>query len=233
MFRTLDDFVVENLGTLVWTEALISFDIDTNQYLTSKYTTNKNILININNNPKSALKSLTMNDVVPSESLQYAVLGLELVNNGLKFYLGSSAVANTINNYNINFPSLAAFSKINVNVFLDTKNSIAKITIYLDDLRTFYDITPSYPLETLNLKTLIYSHPSISNVRFNVQNPRYVYELNNYYIGKSQDLTTYPSNACGSDCVKCSYEIPSQTMLCTRCPKNYKLVNNKCLKSYS
>ena len=233
MFRTLDDFVVDNLGTLVWTEALISFDIDTNQYLTSKYTTNKNILININNNPKSALKSLTMNDVVPSESLQYAVLGLELVNNGCKFYLGSSAVANTINNYNINFPSLAAFSKINVNVFLDTKNSIAKITVYIDDLRTFYDITPSYPLETLNLKTLIYSHPSISNVRFNVQNPRYVYELNNYYIGKSQDLTTYPSNVCGSDCVKCSYEIPSQTMLCTRCPKNYKLVNNQCLKSYS
>ena len=95
-----------------------------------------------------------------------------------------------------------------------------------------FEIKSVYPLELFSLDTLVYTHPAVSTMRINVENPRLIYEYTNYYLGKSQDLTTYPSKKCKvNNCIKCSFVFTSNFLICDRCESGFYLVNNLCMKN--
>jgi len=231
LFRFLSLWLPDTDGSPVWSDFLLSFELDVPSLLSSTYKPNNNIILALTNSPSPSLASLTMNDIIPSEIIQYGVLGIETTNEGIKFWVGSSLAGNTITYYNLNLQTLNGIGKITIQLFMDSTNQKARIIAYIDDLRTFYDINTVYPLQSISMTTLIYSHPLLYDFRINVNNSRFIYDYNLNIKGKSQDMTNFASKRCGADCLKCSFVPKGMIFSCDRCQKGYVLINNICVKS--
>jgi len=199
--------------------------------LSSTYKSNSRLLININNSPKKSVSTLKVNDIIPSELLQFGVFSVEHTADSLKCYIGSSALTKTVSFYELKIDNLKGASKFVIQVYINTKNKNARMIAYIDDLRTFFDIKTTYPIEPISVSSYVYNHPAVSSFKINVRNPRFIRDFYKYFSGKAQDISTYASKLCGKgNCVKCSY-VPNKSIICDRCDKGFKLVNNICLKA--
>jgi hypothetical protein len=231
LFRFVADWLPESNGNPVWGEFLLSFEIDVPSILSSTYTPNNHVILALSNSQNPNYYSMTMNDIIPSEILQYGILGIEAINEGIKFWIGSSLAGNTITYYNLNLQSLKGINKLKIQLFMDSRNQKSRITAYLDDLRTFYDIQTVYPLQSISLTSMVYSHPLLNNFKITVNNPRF---LNRYDLTtkcETQDNKTITSNRCGTECLNCTFVPKAMIFSCDKCQAGYVLINNVCMKS--
>ena len=231
MYRPINHLVPINEGNPIWTDVLFSMEIDMKALLSSTYKVNSKMIINVHNSKLANYRNLTMNDIIPNENVQFGLLSVTL-NDGFTFFIGSSHITNLVSSYDLGLDDIKALTKVTLNIYVDSRRRRARITVYLDDLKTFFEIKSVYPLELFSLDTLVYTHPAVSTMRINVENPRLIYEYTNYYLGKSQDLTTYPSKKCKvNNCIKCSFVFTSNFLICDRCESGFYLVNNLCMKN--
>jgi len=216
----------------VFEEYLIHIEFDLKSLLSTTLKTNKRTVLNINNSPDSALLNLVLTDIIPQELIQFGVLSLEVLNNKLRFYIGSSASTKTVTTYDYDFPSLNSASKITCQIHVDSRTKHARIIAYIDDLRIFFDITSTYTIEPLGVSSFYFIHPAVSNFKINTANPRFDIDTI-----KNQLSATFTSKFCSAsvgvpNCSKCSY-VSNKTFSCDSCDSGFLLMNNVCTKSLS
>ena len=213
---------------------LIGFEFNIPSFQSSTYKTNKNILINLNNDVADCDNDLTY--VLPDNVIRYGIVTVESRGNALRFYLGGSKANTYAAYYDFVFESnnYKGITKVNVELLVNSIEKTGKLVVYIDDLRASYEITTIYPPQPITRDTVIYSHPSITGVRINVHNPRFNFDFY-YNIFSKTYGSTYPSLLCRSrsHCEKCAIIPKATSLFCERCAKGYKMINNMCLDESS
>jgi hypothetical protein len=235
LFRNLTTYFGDNtLSSPSFNKYLVAFELNIPALQSSTYTANKNFLININNDVPNCDNDFSM--VLPDNVVKYGLLTAEYRGNALRFYIGGSKDNTYAAFYDFVFESnnFKGISKVNVEFFVNAQENYGKLIIFIDDLNASYEIKTVYPPQPITRDTVIYTHPSISNVRVNVHNPRFNFDFY-YNILQTAWGTTYASNLCRSraHCEKCSIIPQATSLYCDRCVKGYKMINNMCLDESS
>ena len=235
LFRNLtSEFGVDKSAAPSFSNYLIGFEINIVELQTSSYTSNKNMLININD--QTDVCNLKLNDVIPDSHIKYGLLSVEYRGNAIRFYIGSSRADSYSSYYDFNFNSnnFKGISRINVQFLVSSYHNFGKIMIYIDDFRSSFEIKTVYPPQLITRDLMVYTHPSIRDVRINVHNPRYNFDFYRNIFAKSYALN-WTSNLCKSrnNCQKCSIAPKSTSMNCDRCHRGFQLIDNSCLDETS
>jgi hypothetical protein len=213
---------------------LIGFELNLNQLQSSPFQSNKNTLVNLVSESIDCKK--TMNDIIPDDFFKYGILSVELRTNAIRFYLGGSQVNNYAAFYDFIFDanSFNGLNNVHVIFYVNSLENYGKITIFLDDMRSSYEIKTVYPPQPISKDTYLYTHPAISNFRINLHNTRFNVDFYENVFPKNY-ASVYPSNLCKSkqNCDKCSVISRSTSLFCLRCTDGFKMINNMCLKEKS
>ena len=235
LFRnTTSYFGVDPSSSPLYKTYLIGFEVNVPQILSSTYTSNKNMLININDNPENC--NLKLSDVICDNDIKYGLLSVELRNNAIRFYAGSSKANNYVSFYDFNYESnnFKGISKLQIELLFNTNKNDITVMLYIDDIRTSFHITTIYHSIPITRDTVVYSHPAVKDVRINVHNPRFNFDFYSNIFPKSY-TSVYSSSQCKSrrSCEKCTAVSGSTKLMCDRCAKGYKMVHNFCFKENS
>jgi hypothetical protein len=235
LFRNLTSFFGSTvLSAPAFNKYLIGFELNIPAYQSSTYNTNKNLLVNINNEIEDC--DLDLTNVLPDRLIKYGVLSVEFRGNALRFYIGGSRANTYAAYYDFVFDSnnFKGITRVSVEFYVNARENHGKLSIYIDDLRASFEIKTIYPPQPITRDVIIYTHPSVSSLRLNVHNPRFNFDFY-YNIFKKSFANHYSSNLCRSrnNCEKCSIIPKSTALFCDRCANGFKMIGNLCLDESS
>jgi len=235
LFRNMEEFFGNNtFASPSFNKYLLGFELNINNLQSSTYAPNKNLLVSMMNEVINCTND--MSTVIGDQYYKYAVLSVEYRGNALRFFIGGSEENTYSAYYDFVFESnnFKGISNVHVSFYVDSNKKYGKLIIYIDDLRATYEIKTIYPPQPITRDTVIFNHPSISNFRLNIHNPRFNVDFFQNIISKSY-ANTYHSKLCKSkkNCEKCALIPKSTALFCTRCTKGFKMINNMCLSESS
>jgi len=230
LFRCVEDAITHDKeGSPNFNMYLVGFEIDMKALLTTKLVTNKNVLLNMNNNAHAHTFDTT--HVIPDGMVKYGVLTVEFRGTAIRIYIGGNQPNTHSSFYDFIFDNFKAVSKVSIQLYVQGNENTAHMNIFIDDLRATYPIKTQFAPLPITKETNFFTHPAVSEFRINVNNPRFSLDFWNNIYSKGQWSTTFPSKLCKSkkNCEKCSYVAGLASLNCERCMKGFAMVNNVCM----
>jgi hypothetical protein len=237
MFKPVINFVPQAESTPTFTDYLVSLDFDVNAYFSSSFTQNQNVIFAITNENKEEYLNLSNADVFPTEITSESSIALVIDRDG-KLQLNHGYIswekAAQVLDLQLGEKSVKDFSRIYISIRISYSDSESRVLIIADDIEYVFSMGSTSKNSPLNLFSLIYNHPSISNLNLNIIQPRLDTDVQKHAVAHL--AIDYPSKLCESinsegTCKNCVYPEFSNTGFCTYCATGYHLINGVCVKS--
>jgi hypothetical protein len=206
---------------------VFSLQIDVDSYLSSKYNVNKNILLCITNDNKDLYEEMKLSDLIPSNTYRFGVLSIVYEKGHLILYRGYLPWTGSVNGLEIPLGGKTLKEYSRINIILQFTREISRILVSADDVIFAQDIESTYNSESINPKSLVYTHPSIYNVKLNLFNPSIDVEYRqdeSHYIPKERNYC----KKIDPNCNMCINMDNSITPYCISCLPGFNYFREEC-----
>jgi hypothetical protein len=231
-FRPLKQLTSSEADTAYYSNFIVSFELNVANYFSSKYTSNKNILLSLsNNNTKQVIESKTMGDLIDASQYKYGVVSLVVEDNNLVVYTATNKP--TDQPYFVKLAlvkGLNSYNNLYFSMYVDYKSKLARAYVYVDDLAFTFDTDSENPTQFITMATLVYNHPATTNFKLNVHNPRFDIDFEKNYYSRPIFTDTNPATqSCQSvenNCNKCITVKGIDSNACLRCNAGFVILDN-------
>jgi hypothetical protein len=213
---------------------LISFELDVNAFLSSKYNANKDILLALMNDNRKEYESLSMNDLIPNNMGSLGSLTIKYEDGRL--YIDSGYLPWTQELDRAEVPlnrALNEYTKVFFSFLIDTSAKTNRMYVVADNVSYTKKIGTIGFAAPISYYTMIYNHPVLTKINLNLNSPRFDFDLAEN--AKIHLETEYPSNYCtyaGANCQHCDVSEMNGMNYCLKCKDSFVFYRQSCVSSY-